>query len=109
MDSLPPLVTITVPPAIAPAAWRLAADPDPCHPVWRKLRRTGRYSRLSSHSLDDLSEIADWARCALGEPEQPLSRSERAAYQALAERVGRWAIIEPLGPLHCCAKAWRKP
>lgn len=102
-----PLATITIPPAITGAAWRLATDPEPCHDAWRKLRRTGRYSRLASSSLDDLSELADWASCALSEPEQPLSRGEKAAYQILLERVGRWACLEPLGPVHCQASAWR--
>lgn len=67
----------------------------------------GRYSRLHSLSLADLEELADWAQCALAEPERPLSRAEQAGYRALLERVGRWVHLEPLGPAHCLVRAWR--
>lgn len=102
---LPPLVTITIPPAITSAAQALAMEQ--VHPAWGKLRQRGRHYIVQTNSLDDISEIADWAQVALREPAAPLSKAERQAYQNLLERAGRWAALEPLGPLHCQASRWK--
>ena len=103
--NLAPMATVTIPPAIAHAARSLAAED--VHPAWRKLHQKGRYCLVATNELEDITEIADWAQCALLEPQKPLTKAERQAFQALVARTERWAVIEPLGPLHCWAKAWK--
>lgn len=104
-DTLPPMATVTIPPAITQAARALASED--VHPAWRKLRQKGRYCLVATNELEDITEIADWAHCSLKEPMKPLSKAERQAFQTLVERTERWAVIEPLGPLHCWARSWK--
>lgn len=105
ITDLIPMATITIPPAIASAARALAVEE--VHPAWRKLRQKGRYCIVATNELEDITEVADWAQCSLREPQQPLTKAERQAFQTLVERTERWANLEPLGPLHCCATAWK--
>lgn len=103
---LPPSALICIPPAIASKAQALAQED--VHPAWRKLHQRGKHYVVQTTSLDDISEIADWARTALVEPAEPLSKTERQAFQALVNRAGRFAEIEELGPCHCLAVRWRE-
>ena len=104
-SQLPPQARICLPPALQQSWRRTAADAP--HPAWAKIRPLGTHYIVESNSLDDLSELADWATAALVEPEQPLSRAERQGYATLLKRVERWAVLEPLGPCHCLAVAWK--
>ena len=102
---LSPMATITIPPALIGAAQALAVEQ--VHPAWGKLHHRGKHFIVQTNSLDDISEIADWAQVALREPAAPLSKAERQAYQNLLLRTERWAVIEPLGPIHCQASRWK--
>ena len=103
--TLPPQATIAIPPALHGAA--LAVQADAPHPAWERLARKGRYLLLQTTSLADVTEVADWASVNLNEPDGPMGRAERAAFNSVLERVGRWAHIEPLGDCHCLATAWK--
>jgi hypothetical protein len=104
--TLPPRATVVIPPALH--SWALAVQLDAPHPAWEKMGRRGRYLRLSTTSLDDLTELADWARTSLVEPEKPLARAQKAAFQSVLQRTGRWAHIELLGHCHCLATSWKQ-
>ena len=107
MPPLPPQACISIPPTLQPEARALREQQPIVHGAWQRCEQRGRYFVLRSSSLDDLSELADWAQCSLVEPERPLSRAERAAFKAVLQRVGRWAHLEPLGASHCLAVAWK--
>ncbi|MGA0070593.1 MAG: hypothetical protein ACO3HP_04750 [Candidatus Nanopelagicaceae bacterium] len=79
----------------------------PPHPVWAKTVKRNRYYVIAADSLEDLTEIADFARVELEEPEEPLTKIRRQACQALLDRAHRYAVLEPLGEYHCIATAWR--
>ena len=99
-------VDICIPPALAGDVLQMAEDN--FHPARGKAGRKVSISSLSTDSLDDLSEIADFARVNLEEPvELPLSKTKRAACQALLDRTHRYAVLEPLGEIHCLAVQWR--
>ena len=98
-------VDICIPPILAEEAMKMAAEN--FHPAWRKCHQRGRHFVMSTDSLDDLSELADFARVELEEPAAPLSKLRRAACQALLDRANRHAVLEPLGDIHCLAVAWR--
>ena len=104
--SLPPLATVYLPPVLGPHIEAIMQQE--VHPAWLKLRREGLHYIVRTNSLDDLSEVADWARAALVEPEKPLTKGMKQAYQTVVNRTARWAIIEPLGPCHCIATKWRE-
>ena len=104
-DKLPPMVAICIPPTIAEAAKAVAAQD--IHPAWRKLRQRGQHFVLSTTDLEDITEVADWARTALVEPEKPLTKGQRQAFTAVINRAARHAVIEPLGHCHCMAVQWR--
>lgn len=105
-EKLPPLAAICIPPTIADAARAVAAQD--IHPAWRNLQQRGKHFVLTTTDLEDISEIADWARVALVEPERPLTKGQRQAYACVINRAARWAVIEPLGPCHCTAVQWRE-
>jgi len=102
---LPPKARICLPPALKASWKRIVADAP--HPAWSKVAPLGSHFIVESDSLDDLSELADWATAALVEPEQPLSRAERQGYATLIKRVERWAVLERIGPCHCLDVAWK--
>ena len=99
------MVDICIPPALAEDALKMAADN--CHPAWSKGHQRGKYFIVSTDSLDDMSEMADFARVSLEDPDHTLSKNKRAACQALLDRTHRHAVLEPLGDIHCLAVAWR--
>ena len=105
-DHLPPTVEICVPPALKEEAIQKANED--LHPAWSKGRQRGKHFVIATDSLEDLSELADFARVELEEPDEPLSKVRRAACQALLNRTYRWAVLEPLGSCHCLAVKWRE-
>lgn len=104
----PRLISFHIPPVLKPMADELAAEEPPVHPVWKKIEQTGKHFIVRTSSLDDLSELADWARVALAEPPRKLSKSERQAFQSMLDRAVRFAEIVPLGSCHCIATKWRE-
>lgn len=84
-----------------------AAEQPPLHPAWTKGQKRGRHFVITTNELEDLTELADFARVELEEPELPLSKVRRQACQALLDRTHRYAVLEPLGDCHCMATAWR--
>lgn len=100
-------VRICVPPLLGDVVAAKAKENPVAHPVWTRGHRKNRYYYIPVDTLDDLTEIADFARVELEEPERPLSKAERHAYQVLLGRAFRHAVLEPLGDLHCHAVAWR--
>jgi hypothetical protein len=98
---------ICVPPALAEEVLAKGQESPLAHPVWAKAAKRNRYFVITADSLDDLTEIADFARVELEEPEHPLTKARRHAFQALLDRTHRYAILEPLGEYHCVATAWR--
>lgn len=103
---LSPLISLHIPPVLLADAKATAAQD--VHPAWRKLEKKGNHFVIRTNELDDLTEVADWARTALVEPEQPLSKARRQAYQAVLSRAARWAVLTPLGDCHVIATQWRK-
>lgn len=102
---LAPLVSVYIPPVIIKEAQAVAAEN--VHPAWQKLQRQGNHFVIRTDSLDDLTEVADWARAALVEPIHPLTKATRQAYQAVVNRTARWVVLEPLGHCHVLATKWR--
>jgi hypothetical protein len=102
---LPPKARICLPPVLKRDFEAIALE---CpHPAWAKLERRGRHFVITTNDLEDLEEIADWARAALVEPPRALLKGERQGYQAVIGRVAAWAVLEPLGACHLMASAWR--
>jgi len=99
---------ICIPPALAQEVMAKGQESPPPHPVWANVQQRNRYFIVTATSLDDLTEIADFARVELEEPEQPLTKSRRNAFQTLLGRAHRYAVLEPLGECHCVAIAWRE-
>lgn len=99
-------VDICIPPVLADEARRMASED--LHPAWTKCHQRGKHFFVSTDSLEDISELADFARVELEEPDAPLSKAKRAACQALLSRTHRYAVLEPLGDIHCIAVAWRE-
>jgi len=105
--ALDPVVNICIPPALMEDAIALAAENPPVHPAWSKVQQKGRHFVITTNVLDDISEIADYARCCIEEPAEPLSRLRRQALQTLLDRAYRHAELEPMGHCHCIASKWR--
>jgi hypothetical protein len=102
---LSPTVHIVLPPELQEAAKALAAEN--IHPAWSKARQRGRHFVITTNSLDDISEIADYARVGIEEPEPDTSKRKRQALQILLDRASRYAVLEPMGACHCIATKWR--
>jgi len=99
---------ICIPPALAQEVMAKSQESPPPHPVWASVQQRNRYFVVTATSLDDLTEIADFARVELEEPEEPLTKVRRNAFQTLLGRAHRYAVLEPLGECHCVAIAWRE-
>jgi hypothetical protein len=108
LNFLPPLVSICIPPHLEEEAKALAAEEPPVHPAWKKARHRGRHFVITTDDLDDITEIADFARTGLEEPVEPLTKIKRQAYQILLDRAYRHAVLEPMGHCHCMAVKWRE-
>lgn len=102
---LSPTVHIVLPPELQDVAKALAAEN--IHPVWSKAKHRGRHYVITTNSLDDISEIADYARVGIEEPEPDTSKRRRQALQILLDRASRYAVLEPMGVCHCIATKWR--
>lgn len=100
-------VHICIPPALAEEITAKGKENPPPHPVWTKQVPHKRYFIIAAESLEDLTEIADFARVELEEPELPLTKIRRQSFQSLLHRANRYAVLEPLGECHCVAVAWR--
>lgn len=98
---------ICIPPALAEEVFAKGQESPLAHPVWGKSAKRNRYFVITAECLEDLTEIADFARVELEEPEEPLTKARRHAFQALLDRAHRYAVLEPLGDCHCMATAWR--
>lgn len=99
---------ICIPPALTQEIMAKGQESPPPHPVWAKTVKRNRYYVIAADSLEDLTEIADFARVELEEPEEPLTKIRRQACQALLDRAHRYAVLEPLGECHCIATEWRE-
>jgi hypothetical protein len=99
---------ICIPPALAQEVMAKSQESPPPHPVWANVQQRSRYFIVTATSLDDLTEIADFARVELEEPEEPLTKARRHAFQTLLGRAHRYAVLEPLGDCHCIATEWRE-
>jgi len=102
---LAPTVHIVLPPELQEDAKALAAEN--VHPAWSKGHRRGRHFVITTNVLDDISELADYARVGIEEPEPDLSKRKRQALQILLDRANRHAVLEPMGVCHCIATEWR--
>jgi hypothetical protein len=105
---LPPQAIVAIPPAVQPDAKAVKAQMPMVHPAWQRVEQRGRHFTLRTTSLDDLSELADWAKTSLIEPERPLDKAQRAGFKIVLERVGKWAYLEDLGSCHCLAVSWKE-
>lgn len=105
--SLPPMVSLCIPPALKAEAQRLAAESPVVHPAWSKVSQRGRHFVLRTSSIEDLEELADWARSWLLEPSEPLDKARRQAFQNVVERAGRHVHLAPIGACHLLATGWR--
>jgi len=104
---IPRKAYICVPPALAEEVLAKGQEQPLVHPVWAKAAKRNRYFVITVDSLEDITEIADFARVELEEPEHPLTKVRRHAFQTLLDRTHRHAVLEPLGDCHCVAIAWR--
>lgn len=104
---LPPTISICIPPILEGEVIAKAQEDPPLHPAWSKAHRRGRHFVITTNSLEDVSELADFARVELEEPEAPLSKARRQACQALLDRAHRHVVLMPLGTCHCIAVEWR--
>jgi hypothetical protein len=69
--NLPPIVNLCIPPALLADAEAIAAEDPPVHPAWCKLQKRGKHFVIRTNDLEDITEVADWARSALVEPASP--------------------------------------
>jgi len=104
---LPRMVHICIPPQIQKEVEALAMENPPIHPAWRKAEKRGRHFVIATNELDDITELADFARTNIEEPEEPMSKPKRQAYQILLDRAFRHAHLEPMGSCHAIATKWR--
>ena len=105
--SLPRMVHICIPPQLREEAQALAMENPSIHPAWRKVQQRGRHFVIATNELDDITELADFARTNIEEPEGPMSKPKRQAYQILLDRTFRHAELMPVGTCHAIAIKWR--
>ena len=105
--SLPRMVHICIPPQLHEEAHALAMENPPIHPAWRKAQQRGRHFVIATDELDDITELADFARTNIEEPEGLMSKPKRQAYQILLDRAYRHAELLPMGNCHAVAIKWR--
>lgn len=105
---LPRMAHICIPPQLQEDVRALAMENPPIHRVWAKARQRGRHFMISTNELDDLTELADFAFVNIEEPEEPLPKPKRQAYQILLGRTFRHAELEPIGTCHALATKWRE-
>ena len=106
-ERLPPKAFIYLPPVLKEDFEAVARED--VHPAWSKIQRRGPHFIIATTSLEDVEEVADWARAAIMEPDisRPLTKARRQAFQTVVKRAERWAVLEPVG-CHFMAVAWRE-
>lgn len=104
---LPPLISLCIPPVLRADAEAIAAQDPEVHPVWRKLEQRGKHFVVRTNDIKDIEEMADWARSWLVEPEAPLDKVRRQAFQNVVERAGRHVHLAPIGHCHFIATGWK--
>lgn len=104
---LPPLVSICIPPVLRAEAQAIAAEEPMVHQVWRKMQQRGRHYVVRTSELQDIEEIADWARSWLEEPEGRLDKVRRQAFLNVVERTARHVHLAPVGTCHYLAIGWK--
>jgi hypothetical protein len=107
-NKLPPVVNLCIPPVLLADAEAIASEHPPVHPAWCKLQKRGKHFVIRTNDLEDITEVADWARSALVEPASPLTKTKRQAFQSVIDRAYRYAEMIPLGFSHCVAVKWRE-
>ena len=107
-EELAPTVTICIPPELMSEVVAMAQEQPPVHEAWTKTYRRGRHHVITTNSLEDITELADYARVSIEEPAAPLSKTKRQAFNTLLERAHRYAELEPMGNCHCMATKWRE-
>ena len=106
-QSLPPMITVCIPPVLRKEAEELVAENPPVHPAWHKVAQRGRHYSLRTSSIEDLEELADWAYSWLMEPAAPIDKTKRQAFQNVIARAGRWVHLRPVGACHYIATGWK--
>jgi hypothetical protein len=104
---LPPLVSLFIPPALREEAEKVAAQSPSVHPAWAKIGVRGRHFIIRTSSIEDLEELADWAQSWLVEPEVPLDKAKRQAFQNVLERASRHVHLQAIGKGHMLATGWK--
>lgn len=107
-EHLPPMVRICIPPVLRQEAERLAAEQPAVHPAWQKIGQRGRHFVLQTSAMEDIEELADWARSWLEEPAEPLDKVKRQAFQNVIARAGRYVHLRPVGMSHFLALGWKE-
>jgi hypothetical protein len=105
--TLPPMVTICIPPILKQEAEYVAAEEPLVHPAWKKIGQQGRHFVLRTSDLGDVEELADWASSWLEEPLEPLNKAKRQAFQNVINRAGRHVVLKPVGKGRMLAMAWK--
>lgn len=108
IPQLPPMVSLCIPPVLRQEAERIAAEQPPVHPAWGKLAQRGRHWTIRTSSIEDLEEVADWAQSWLVEPEEPINKAKRQAFQNVVARAGRFVHLVQVGHCHYIATGWRQ-
>lgn len=106
--ALPPLISLCIPPALKAEAQAIAAQEPMVHPAWGKLEERGRHFLVRTNDIDDIEEMADWARSWLIEPDGRLNKARRQAFQTVVQRAGRYVHLSPLGSCHFIATGWKQ-
>ena len=104
---LPPMVSLCIPPSVRAEAERLIIEEPAVHPAWTKIQQRGRHFVLRTSSIEDLEELADWARSWLTEPAEPLDKARRQGFQNVLARAGRYVHLSPIGTCHLIATGWK--
>ena len=105
--SLPPLISICIPPVLRRAVEQVAAEQPPVHPAWERVGQHGRHFMLRTSAISDIEELADWAQSWLAEPAEPLDKAHRQAFQNVIARAGRYVHLRPIGKGHVLADGWK--
>ena len=84
--SLPRMVHICIPPQLQEEARALAMENPPIHPAWRKAQARGKHFVIATNELDDITELADFARTNIEEPEGPMSTPNFRLRPLVADR-----------------------
>jgi len=105
--TMPPMVTICIPPILKTEAEYVAAEEPVVHPAWKKISQQGRHFVLRTSDLSDVEELADWASSWLEEPLEPLNKAKRQAFQNVIARAGRHVVLRPVGKGRMLAMEWK--